>query len=73
MINFLFFFIVLLFVVFIVDLIIINEWEKKMTKSINNIFDGLKVFFVVHILDRFTNALSDDPEEEEEEDSEEIS
>ena len=44
-----------------------------MTKSINNIFDGLKVFFVVHILDRFTNALSDDPEEEEEEDSEEIS
>jgi len=69
------FLILFIFAVFILlDFILIEKWKKNITKSIDDIFDGIKVFLMVHIIDRFTNAFNNEAEEEEDgEDPEEIS
>lgn len=69
------FLILFIFAVFILlDFILIEKWKKNITKSIDDIFDGIKVFLMVHIIDRFTNAFNNETEEEEDgEDPEEIS
>ena len=49
-----------------IDYYIHKRWLEKTVDSINHIFDGLKTFFFVTLVDRFSSALGE-PENPEDE------
>jgi hypothetical protein len=57
----------LLILVFLaIDYYVHKRWVEKMVDRINQIFDGIKTFFFVTLVDRFSSALEEqeDPEED---------
>jgi hypothetical protein len=49
-----------------IDYYVHKRWVEKMVDRINQIFDGIKTFFFVTLVDRFSSALEEqeDPEED---------
>jgi hypothetical protein len=60
-------FFVLILIFLAIDHYIHKRWLEKTVDSINQIFDGLKTFFFVTLVDRFSSALdeSENPEDKE--------
>lgn len=57
---------IIFIILILVDTIIINQWESKIKKNIDDIFDSIKMFLVVNVIDRIANAFNDDNVDEDE-------
>jgi|LakMenE18May11ns_1017448.scaffolds.fasta_scaffold9602258_2 hypothetical protein len=71
---FLFLIIIILIIIIVIDWFMLRKWEKQIVKNLNDIFDGIKAFFIVYVIDRVFGALETKEEEDtnDDENSEEI-
>jgi hypothetical protein len=58
---------IIVFLVILIDYLLYKAWFKSMTKSINNIFDGLKTTLYVFLIDKLSYFTDDDSSDENDE------
>lgn len=59
----------------IIDYFLLKWWAENSIKRINKIFDGIKNFLVIHLIDRFSSAfesVENESENEKDESSNEV-
>ncbi|NBW13692.1 MAG: hypothetical protein EBR82_37405 [Caulobacteraceae bacterium] len=49
----------------LIDTYLINRWGKDLVNSINKIYDGLKAFIAVYVIDSITNTNGNDSDDDD--------
>ena len=49
----------------LIDTYLVNRWGKELVNNINKIYDGLKAFIAVYVIDSITNTNGNDSDDDD--------